>query len=1654
MKKSVKKFIWSRKVMASIVVAGAMVSAGVFGLSGYFGGGEQGVPEDTWTRGLVAAYNFDEGSGDTLYNAAATGSVNDGTLMNNPTWTTGAPAGDSPSHALEFDGTDDYVDCGNDSSLDITDAITIEAWVKPAVVETGDVQRSIVTKRYNGQESWQFVIWQGKIYYSFWTGGVNTETQGVTVLSSNTWYHLVIIYDGANVRLYLNAVQDKVLPHTGDIDVKTGDINIGVFNSDTDYFNGAIDEVKIYNRALSAEEVRYHYNRGGPVAHWGFDEGAGVNVYNSADTSAGSAGYPISAGLGNRIPAQYDGSIKSSALDFITDDYVDCGSDDSLDITDAITIEAWVKAISGAGIITKMTSAHNDGWNLYLSSGGIRSLIGHGAGYAVVDSDSSTLNDGNWHHAVLRITISTAYMFIDGVLQADTESVDMTNCDTPLAIGRKYSDYNDYYFDGTIDEVRIYNKALHATTIANHYKGDYGTYEKTTGGADLTSDDLVLYIPFDDAAGDTATNYGSCGGVAANCNGDLTNYTAAEEVAKYGDTHDTGWVIDTDFTKARHNTGLEFGGVNGFFQSDSYIPAASSTSYSLWFKSSNGTYSANEYLFSQGNDDPSAYILATTGNIKVMAEDAVLITSAATVLDTKWHHIETTADGTNMRLYIDGVLDGTAAYTGSSDDAGISAGAHTSRSGFFDGIIDDLKVYAYARSPGEIRLDYNAGFAARMGPAGMTCSEDPASCMDYGLVASYDFDEGDGQTLYNAADTGSANDGTLGSSSSADSADPTWIASEGGSRASASGGGPTSAAAGGTALSFDGSNDYVNCGNDPSLNITDAITIEAWVKYNGGGFIVSKYVDANNRWDLYIGSSYTVLALGSGSSYSEGRFTFSLVIGEWYHIVGLYDGSNVKLYKNGVEGEISQSLDTIASVSADVLMGERNSAYFNGSIDGVKIYNRALSAEEIRYHYNRGGPVAHWRMDEGEGSTAYDESTNNNDGTLHLGSLGNTATSSAWVAGKHSSAIDFDGEDDYVDCGSGSSLDITDAITIEAWVKYNSTNSTHQEILCQDDSTNRNFEFLITDADKPMLSVYKSGSPINGYDSTALTDGVWYHLVGIFDGTQVMLYKNGVLGDNVNNVAAPIDSDPVNTSIGQRITVNDRNFNGTIDDVRIYDYARTPAQIQMDYNAGLATHFGGSNQSSVINEQCSSDPASCMDHGLVASYDFDEGDGQTLYNAADTGSVNDGTLGSSSSADSADPTWIASEGGSRASASGGGPTSAAAGGSALQFDGTNDYVNCGNDPSLNITDAITIEAWVKIPSGTTASCAILGELNSGSNTSLQLVINRKSDNSAFTGGLYYYSRDEDDTALQAGVDTDIGIVDGNWHHLVSISEASSNIVRFYLDGSLLTTVYVLQQTPDNFTSYQYPLTIGARNNRGTIEYFFNGSIDNVKIYNRALSAEEVRYHYNRGGPVAHWRMDEGEGSIAYDESSNNNDGTLHLGSSGNTATSTAWVAGKHGSAIDFDGDDDYVNCGNDTSLQFTAAGTVEMWVKPETPIDTYGRFIDSSGIRMYMVRANGILRTTFNLADIIDSTSAITTGEWQHWAMIHDGTTLTLYINGQYNNSGAGGTITAVSTVYLGTITADRYPYGAIDGVRIYNYARTPAQILMDYNAGFGAHLK
>jgi hypothetical protein len=210
--------------------------------------------------GLVAAYSFDETSGSTV--ADSSGNSNTGTL--------GAGVGRSSQGrfggALVFNG-DSSVTVPNSASLNLTTGMTLEAWVFPtastswATTLMKENAKGLAYSLYASSSANRPIVY-------FNTGTSTTRhhyLSGPAALPLNTWSHLAATYDGVTLRLYINGAQVSSQPHTGSIITTTGALRIGGYSMG-EFFRGLIDEIRIYNRALSPSEVLTDLNtRVGPA---------------------------------------------------------------------------------------------------------------------------------------------------------------------------------------------------------------------------------------------------------------------------------------------------------------------------------------------------------------------------------------------------------------------------------------------------------------------------------------------------------------------------------------------------------------------------------------------------------------------------------------------------------------------------------------------------------------------------------------------------------------------------------------------------------------------------------------------------------------------------------------------------------------------------------------------------------------------------------------------------------------------------------------------------------------------------------------------------------------------------------------------------------------------------------------------------------------------------------------------------------------------------------------------------------------------------------------------------------------------------------------------------------------------------------------------
>jgi hypothetical protein len=201
---------------------------------------------------LAAQYKFDGDVQD------SSGKGNNGTINGDPTWVAAGKVGS----ALRFDGDGDYVDCGAGATLNITNGVTIAAWIKLSV--TG-LDQKIVGNQDNSTGGYKMTVYTNdrvefEIRTSAGAGTLNRTVAGGTALATGVWYHVVGVYsEGGYLRTYVNGVLDRELITTAVLGTSTGTLKSGCepYTTTANFFNGIIDDLRIYNKALSAGEIAY-----------------------------------------------------------------------------------------------------------------------------------------------------------------------------------------------------------------------------------------------------------------------------------------------------------------------------------------------------------------------------------------------------------------------------------------------------------------------------------------------------------------------------------------------------------------------------------------------------------------------------------------------------------------------------------------------------------------------------------------------------------------------------------------------------------------------------------------------------------------------------------------------------------------------------------------------------------------------------------------------------------------------------------------------------------------------------------------------------------------------------------------------------------------------------------------------------------------------------------------------------------------------------------------------------------------------------------------------------------------------------------------------------------------------------------------------------
>ncbi len=1073
-----------------------------------------GIKSETFlTSGLVGYWKLDESSGN-----AADSSGNGLTLTNNATTT--YVTGKFSNGSEHVPASLQYLN----TATTIAGVKTVSFWVNPDSTTN---------------------------YFADLDGGTNYISAAAGTISASGFTSPTIYVNGIPSTT-LTADTWQYVTVTTNTAISASAFALGKIGSS--YFDGTLDEVRVYNRTLSPKEIRDLYNWApGPVGYWNFDEKTGQSINDiSGNGNAGTLGANSTATTDDPTWSQgkYGGSLKfdgSNDLTTITNPTIDDFG------TGEMTVMAWIKTTGTAQeqfVDNKSAGTNNAGFNLQMEPDGDPYFrIANGSSQNSLVAANFPISNGQWHHVagvLQRGTADTMIIYVDGIRKGSTNPTAGWNITSSqnLIFGNYGSGAP---LSGSLDDVKIYNYARTPTQIVEDINAGH-----PAGGSPVGSQ--IIKYGFDEQQGITANNDVSANSTVT---GSISGATwKTKENCKLNGCLDFDGTDDVTTVTNTATIDLNDNLASGFTVSTWIYPdtAGEGSGGQIFYKGTN-TWLRVDTLSGGKLDIQASLDLATT--------DATLNASAP-ITQSAWNHVAlsyTDDADDEITIWVNGVAVGTStdgAGAPATDTGNLLLGGTTTDN--FDGKIDEFKLYSSELTKDQINIDNNLGFSVTYS-VGHDSAADFTDGTGNPPVAYWNFNEKTGQSTNDTS--GNSNTGTLGATSSVSSDDPTWTRGKYGS-----------------ALNFDGSNDTVPVG---SIALGTTHSLSLWVKTNNPSASSDVIVGGNSSGP----QSYMLLTNGTGLYYkaqdSQRSVSYTLTDGQWYHIDVVRSGTSVSFYVNGVQAGTTQTLAsdntlTVTNIGSFNAVGTTD---FAGSIDDVKIYNYARTPAQVAYDYNRGAPLGWWQLDECSGTTANDMSPNSYTGTITIGALGEDTigtcqtSSTSWgsgATGKYGASLSLDGSDDSISVADTANLRF-DASTADfsllAWVKRTTTGTEY--ILSKEDADNDGWRLMFNSSNQVVCS-----EDSTDVTSTLTITNTSWHLVGCTidrDGNG-QIYIDGKADGAAVSMGTDAMTTAANLTFGTRAYTATSYLNGQIDDIKIFNYALSPAQVKKIMNEGSAVRFG------------------------------------------------------------------------------------------------------------------------------------------------------------------------------------------------------------------------------------------------------------------------------------------------------------------------------------------------------------------------------------------------------------------------------------------------------------------------------------------------
>jgi chitodextrinase len=795
------------------------------------------------------------------------------------------------NRAFAFDGVQAYLEAANSDALN-TDYATVSFWI---YVEELPAQGEAYLLSFGGwQERYKISLPpHGKLV---WTtnssSGISDMDAGAgNELPTGVWKHIAFVHDGTTDLIYIDGVQVASKNVAGTLNDTDNPLAIGYDpEGGANFFNGSIDDVLIFGEALSGAQIAALYaaqNAAPTVA-----QGLVASYPFDRVTGLDDTDFQNNLRLTDVGPATDRFGFGFSAAEF-NGTSSEALADNSAQLnSDYTTVSFWVKPNELPATGEAFLLSHGgwqERWKISLPSHG-KVVWTTNSTSGISDMDAGGGNElvaGEWTHVVVVHDGTNDKIFINGTLAA-SKAVGGTLNDTdhPLGIGFNPIDGGNW-FNGVIDAVQIYNYAFNDAMVA----GLYGVQSAFPG----TPTDLVAEYPF---AGDTddATQFG---------NDALGTFNPTKD--RFGYASNAAQFDGDDEMIALPSVALnsDYATISFWIRPDE-LPATGEAfilSHGGWqerWKISLPSH--GKLVFTTNHENGISDMDAGNGNELTVGE---------------WDHVVMVHDGAKDKIFINGVLVAQKDVVGKLNDTNYPLGIGWNPidgGNFFKGALDEVQIYNRALSDAEVAALYTA--------------QNTAPVINDELVADYTFDgDAEDESAYR-------NDAVVNGAQ---------LTSDRFDRAN-------------QAYAFNGTSSEIIAQNSPQLN-SPYTTVSFWINVaelpaSGEAFLLT-FGGWQERWKISLpqhGKLVWTTNNSSGISDMDAGNGNELPIGEWKHVVVTHDGTQDKIYIDGVLVASKNVAGTLNNTTKDLGMGFNlvdGGNYFKGSLDDVQIYNVALTDAEV-----------------------------------------------------------------------------------------------------------------------------------------------------------------------------------------------------------------------------------------------------------------------------------------------------------------------------------------------------------------------------------------------------------------------------------------------------------------------------------------------------------------------------------------------------------------------------------------------------------------------------------------------------------------------------------------------------------------------------------